>query len=92
MTSLFYEVKRTVEKTAVRSSIPISRILSILGISRAWYYRQLNFPPIIDERFNPFEINDEEMRVLKYRYDHPMMSFRLLAYSMIDHDVPYLSS
>ena len=91
MTSMFYEVKRTVEITASRSSFPIARILSILGIPRAWYYRQLYARPIVDRRFNPFEVNDEEMRVLKYRYDHPKMSFRLLAYSMIDKDIAYLS-
>ena len=91
MTSLFYEVRRTVEVNANRSKFPVSRILSILGISKAWYYRQLDLPPIIDKRFNPFEVNDEELRVLKYRYDHPKMSFRLLAYSMIDRDVAYLS-
>ncbi|MEM3192960.1 MAG: DDE-type integrase/transposase/recombinase [Candidatus Parvarchaeota archaeon] len=31
------------------------------------------------------------MRILKYRYDHPKMRFRLLAYSMIDRDIAYLS-
>ncbi len=62
-----------------------------MGISRAWYYRHLDFPPIIDKRFNPFGVNDEEMRVLKYRYQHKKMSFRLLAYSMIDKDIAYLS-
>ena len=91
MTSLFYDVSRTVEISANRSRFPVSRILRILGLSRAWYYRNLDLPPIIDKRFNPFEVNDEELRVLKYRYDHPKMSFRLLAYSMMDHDVAYLS-
>ncbi|MCL4448038.1 MAG: integrase core domain-containing protein [Thermoplasmatales archaeon] len=91
MTSLFYDVQRTVEKTAARSMLPISGILKILGISRAWYYRQLDPSPIIDKRFNPFEVRDEELRVLQYRYNHPKMSFRLLAYSMIDHDIAYLS-
>ena len=91
MTSLFYEVSRTVEINANRSKFPVSRILRILGISRAWYYRQLDLPPIIDKRFNPFEVKDEELRVLKYRHNHPKMSFRLLAYSMIDRDIAYLS-
>ena len=31
------------------------------------------------------------MRVLKYRYDHPKISFRLLAYTLIDKDIAYLS-
>ena len=91
MTSLFYEIRKTVEITAVRSSSPIARVLSILGISRAWYYRHLDLHPIIDMRFNPFEVSEEYLRVLKYRYDHPRMSFRLLAYSMIDKDIAYLS-
>ena len=87
MISMFHEIRRTVETTAARSSLHISRILNILGISRAWCYRHLDLPPIIDKRFNPFEINDEELRVLKYRYQHKKMSFRLLAYSMIDKDI-----
>ena len=91
MTSMFYDVGRTVEINANRSKFPLSRILRILGISRTWYYMQLDLPPIIDKRFNPFEVKDEEPRVLQYRYDHPKMSFRLLAYSMIDKDVAYLS-
>ena len=91
MTSMFHEIRRTVETTASRSSFPITRILNILGISRAWYYRHLDLPPIIDKRFNPFEISDEELRVIKYRYQHKKMSFRLLAYSMIDKDIAYLS-
>ena len=45
MTSLFYEVSRTVEINANRSKFPVSRILRILGISEAWYYRQLDLPP-----------------------------------------------
>ena len=45
MTSLFYEVRRTVEVNANRSKFPVSRILRILGISEAWYYRQLDLPP-----------------------------------------------
>ena len=91
MTSMFHEIRRTVETTASRSSFPITRILNILGISRAWYYRHLDLPPIIDKRFNPFEISDEELRVIKYRYQYKKMSFRLLAYSMIDKDIAYLS-
>ena len=90
MTSLFYDVQRTVEKTAARSTFPISGILRILGISRAWYYRQLDLPSMIDKRFNPFEVSDEELRALQYRYNHPKMSFCLLAYSMIDHEIAYL--
>ena len=88
---MFYDVGRTFEINANRSKFPISRILRILRISRAWYYRQLNPLPIIDKKFNNFEVKDEELRVLQYRYNHPKMSFRLLAYSVIDRDVAYLS-
>ncbi len=49
MTSMFYEIRKTVEITASRSSFPISRILSILGISKAWYYRHLDIHPVIDK-------------------------------------------
>ncbi|MEM3192718.1 MAG: hypothetical protein QW292_11700 [Candidatus Parvarchaeota archaeon] len=36
MTSIFHGIRRTIETST-------SRIPSILGISRAWYYRQLFF-------------------------------------------------
>jgi|GEM_PF-3528384 len=90
-TSLFYDIHKTVEKTSERSGFPISRILRILGISKAWYYRHLDPTPIIDRRFNPFSISTEELAVLSYRNKHPKMNFRLLAYSMIDRDIAYLS-
>jgi len=90
-TSLFYDIHKTVEKTSERSGFPLSRILRILGISKAWYYRQLYPTPIIDRRFNPFSISTEELAVLSYRNSHPKMNFRLLAYSMIDRDIAYLS-
>ncbi|MEM4084100.1 MAG: hypothetical protein QW752_03535 [Thermoplasmata archaeon] len=47
--------------------------------------------PIIDKRFNPLEVKDKELRYLKCRNQHKKMSFRLLAYSMIDRDIAYLS-
>ena len=90
MTSLFYDIHKTVEKTSERSGFPISRILRILGISKAWYYRHLDPTPIIDRRFNPFSISTEELAVLSYRNNHLKMNFRLLAYSMIDRNIAYL--
>ncbi|MEM3192961.1 MAG: hypothetical protein QW292_12935 [Candidatus Parvarchaeota archaeon] len=43
MTSMFHDIRRTIETTASRSFFSTSRILGILGISRARYYRQLFF-------------------------------------------------
>ncbi|MEM4056607.1 MAG: hypothetical protein QW578_06185 [Thermoplasmatales archaeon] len=43
MTSMFYDIRSTIVTTASRSFFSTSRILGILGISRAWYYRQLFF-------------------------------------------------
>ncbi|MEM3830483.1 MAG: hypothetical protein QXP36_14925 [Conexivisphaerales archaeon] len=71
MTSMFHDIRRTIVTTASRSFFSTSRILNMLGISRAWYYRQLHLPPIIDKRFNPFEVKDEETRVLKCLDDFP---------------------
>jgi len=70
---------------------PLSRILRTPGISEAWYYRHLDLTPIIDRRFNPFSISTEEIAVLSYRNNHPKINFSLLAYSMIDRYIPYLS-
>ncbi|MEM4067064.1 MAG: hypothetical protein QXV17_09410 [Candidatus Micrarchaeaceae archaeon] len=91
-TSMFYDIRRTIETTASRSLLSTSRILSILGISRGWCCRQLHLPFIIDKRFNPLGVSDEEMRTLKYRNLHKNMRFRLLAYSMIDRGIAYLST
>ncbi|MEM3844452.1 MAG: hypothetical protein QXU98_01900 [Candidatus Parvarchaeota archaeon] len=43
MTSMFYDNRSTIVTAASRSFFSTSRILSILGISRIWYYRQLFF-------------------------------------------------
>ena len=49
MKSLFYDIHRTVMNTMERAGYPLSKILSILGISRPWYYAQLSFSPVLDE-------------------------------------------
>jgi len=54
-TLLFYDIHSTVEKTSERSRFPISRILRILGISEAWYYRNLDPTPILDMNSIPFQ-------------------------------------
>ena len=65
MRSLFYDIHRTVMNTVERAGYSVSRILSIPGISRSWYYSQLSFSPILDRRFNTMTIrNDEELIVM----------------------------
>ena len=46
MRSLFYDIQRTVMNTVKRAGYSVSRILSMLGISRSWYYSQISFSPI----------------------------------------------
>ena len=92
MRSLFYDIHRTVMNTIERSGYSISRILSILGISRSWYYSQLSFSPLLDRRFNTMAIrNDDEWIVIGFKKQHPRMSFREIAYTLIDEDIAYLS-
>ena len=38
----------------------VSWILSMLGISRSWYYSQISFSPILDGRFNPLAVRDND--------------------------------
>ena len=92
MRSLFYDIRRTVMNTMERLGYSISRILSILGISRSWYYSQLSFSPLLDRRFNTMAIrNDDEWIVIGFKKQHPRMSFREIAYTLIDEDIAYLS-
>ena len=92
MRSLFYDIHRTVMKNVERSGYSISRILSLLGISRSWFYSQISFSPILDGRFNPMAIrDDEEWIVIGFKKQHPRMSFREISYTLIDEDIAYLS-
>ncbi len=92
MRSLFYDIHRTVMNTVERAGYSISRILSILGISRSWYYSQLSFSPLLDRRFNTMAIrDDDEWIVIGFKKQHPRMSFREIAYTLIDEDIAYLS-
>ena len=92
MRSLFYDLHRTVVNTVERAGYSVSGILSMLGISRSWYYPQLSFSPILDGRFNPMAIrNDDDWIVIGYRNEHPAMSFMEIAYTLIDGDIAYLS-
>jgi hypothetical protein len=92
MRSLFYDIHRTVMKTIERSGYSISRILSLLGISRSWFYSQILFSPILDGRFNPIAMrSDDEWIVIGFKKQHPRMSFREISYTLIDEDIAYLS-
>jgi hypothetical protein len=64
----------------------------MLGISRSWYYEQLDFSPLLDGRFNPMAIrDDDEWIVIGFKRRNPRMSFREIAYTLIDEDLAYLS-
>ncbi len=92
MRSLFYDIHRTVMNAVERAGYSVKKALKILGISRSWYYAQMAFSPILDGRFNPLAVrDDEEWIVIGYRHEHPEMSFREIAYAMIDEDIAYLS-
>ena len=92
MRSLFYDMHRTVMNTVERAGFSLSRILSMLGISRSWYYSQISFSPILDVRFNPMAIrNDDEWLVMGFKHRYHKMSFREIAYTLIDEDLAYLS-
>ncbi|MCL4480613.1 MAG: hypothetical protein M1113_03900 [Candidatus Thermoplasmatota archaeon] len=41
MRSIFYDMDRTVANTVERAGYSVSGILSMLGISRFWYYSQI---------------------------------------------------
>jgi transposase InsO family protein len=60
-------------KTMERSGYSLKRTLKILGISRSWYYSQMDFSPILDGRFNPMAIrSDDEWIVTGFRNEHPV--------------------
>ena len=91
MRSLFYDIHRTVMNAVERAGYPLVRVLSLLGISRSWYYAQMDFSPLLDGRFNPFAARALEWIVIGYKHRHPEMSFKELAYAMMDKDIAYLS-
>ena len=91
MKSMFFEISRTVIGTGKRSGFSTGKILKVLGIPRAWYYRQIDFHPILDRRFNPFDAVDDEWIVIGFRHRNPKMSFREIAYALMDEDLAYLS-
>ena len=91
MTDIFKEIRSAVISAESTASFPVTRILRILGIARAWYYRHLDSDSKEDRRFNPYAVRDEEWIVVGYKKAHPKLGFRELAYAMIDEDIAYLS-
>ena len=72
MRSLFKDIHRTVIKSMERSGYSLKRTLEILGISRSWYYSQMDFSPILDGRFNSLVVrDDDEWIVIGFRNEHP---------------------
>lgn len=91
MRSMFYDIHRTVMNAVRRAGYSIIRVLTILGISRSWYYSQMSFSPLLDRRFNSFAAREEKWIVIGFRKQHPRMSFREIAYTLIDEDLAYIS-
>jgi hypothetical protein len=91
MTDIFKEIRSAVISAESTASFPVTRILRILGIARAWYYRHLDPDNIQDRRFNPYAVRDEEWIVVGYSKVHPKLGFREITYAMIDRDIAYLS-
>ena len=91
MRSMFYDIHRTVMNAVRRAGYSIIRVLTILGISRSWYYSQMSFSPLLDRRFNSFAAREEKWIVIGLKKQHPRMSFREIAYTLIDEDLAYLS-
>ena len=91
MTDIFREIRSAVISAESTASFPVTRILQILGIARAWYYRHLDPGNSQDKIFNPYAVRDEEWIVVGYKKAHPKLGFRELAYAMIDEDIAYLS-
>ena len=89
MTEIFKEIRSAVISAESAASFPVTRILRILGIARAWYYRHLGPGNSQDRRFNPYAVRDEEWIVVGYKKAHPKLGFRELAYAMIDEDICY---
>ena len=81
----------TAERALSRSGLLLWRILKTLGISRGWYYRYPSFSPQLDGGSSFFAAGDDEWIVIGYKHKHPGMSFREIAYALMDEDLAYLS-
>lgn len=52
----------------------------------------MDFSPILDKMFIPFVVMDEEeWTVVRFKQRNPMISFREIAYTLIDENLAYLS-
>ncbi|MCL5785174.1 MAG: hypothetical protein M1151_00705 [Candidatus Thermoplasmatota archaeon] len=91
MRSLFFDIHRTAMNAVERAGYSLSKALSTLGISRSWYYAQLDFSPLLDGRFNAFAAMDDEWIVIGFKHRYPRMSFREIAYALTDGDLAYLT-
>ena len=85
------DIGNSVRKALNRSDLTISAILSILGIQRSWYYRYLDPDPALDRRFNSSAVRNDEWIVIGFKRRNPRMSFREIAYTLMDEDLAYLS-
>jgi putative transposase len=92
MRSVFYDIHRTVMNAQEHGGYSLKSTLKMLGISRSRYYEQLGISPLLDGRFNPLAVrNDDEWIVVVFKRGNPRMSFREIAYTLIDQDMAYLS-
>ena len=73
MTDIFREIRSAVISAESTASFPVTRILRILGIARAWYYSHLDPNNTEDRRFNPYAVRDEEWIVVGYSKAHPKL-------------------
>ncbi len=60
MRPLYYDIHQTVMNAVERARYSVSTVLRILGISRPWYYAQMDFSPPLEGRFNPISIRDDD--------------------------------
>ena len=60
MTEIFKEIRSAVISAESTASFPVTRILRILGIARAWYYRHLDSDSKEDRSFNPYAVRDAD--------------------------------
>ena len=92
MRSLFIDIGNTVGRALNLSDLTSSSILSILDISRSWYYRYLDPDPALDRRFNSSAVRDgDEWIVIGFKHRNPRMSHREIAYTLMDEDIAHLS-
>ena len=88
MRSIFPDIVRTVNNAVKRAGFTV---IHALGIPRSRYYAQNSILPLLDRRFNPFAAGYAEWIVIGYKHKHPGISFREIAYTLMDEYLAYLS-